>query len=428
MYENLGGDKKEMKKKIAILIGIAMCAILLTSPALASAGYSKIYGNANEDEVLDMRDVTYIKLVIFGKKPATTFADANNDGKISMLDIGQTKLIILGKEKRITFVDMAGRTVTVPRPIERVITLQPPITRAVMGLGATDKIVGMGTWSHNYAAGGPSKGCGPKWDEVVGELRGVPDVGTAYDPNIELIVSLKPDVIIPYVGVPKDENANIFQEKAGIPVVVTSSSKGGIRGMFEQIEVIAVVLGKEEEAEEIVPDFEGEIEKVTEVTSDIKESEKPTVLFLRGEISRTTNAYELIDLAGGINIARECTVTSGARGVIISKEQIIKWNPDIILIHHSSLSQCTVEDVLSDPDLQTLNAIKNRSVYYTPGALHLVGPDPPRVILETLYMAKLFYPEEFKNLDLEKEGNEFFKRFYGVDGLWTEIGGNLGFI
>jgi hypothetical protein len=43
-------------------------------------------------------------------------------------------------------------------------------------------------------------------------------------------------------------------------------------------------------------------------------------------------------------------------------------------------------------------------------------------------MAKLFYPEEFKNLDLEKEGNEFFKRFYGVGGLWTEIGGNLGFI
>ena len=107
-----------MKKKIAILMGIAVCAILLTSPAFASAGYSKIYGNANEDDVLDMRDVTYIKLVIFGKKPATDLADANYDGKISMLDIGQTKLIILGKEKKLTLVDLADRTVTVPRPIE----------------------------------------------------------------------------------------------------------------------------------------------------------------------------------------------------------------------------------------------------------------------------------------------------------------------
>ncbi len=49
-----------MKTKIAILVGIAVCAILLTSPVLASAGYSKIYGNANEDDTLDMRDVTYI--------------------------------------------------------------------------------------------------------------------------------------------------------------------------------------------------------------------------------------------------------------------------------------------------------------------------------------------------------------------------------
>jgi iron complex transport system substrate-binding protein len=94
-----------MKKKTLVLVGMAIGIVLLTSPALACAGYSKIYGNANEDEVLDMRDVTYIKLVIFGKKPATTFADANNDGKISMLDIGQTKLIILGKEKMLTLVD-----------------------------------------------------------------------------------------------------------------------------------------------------------------------------------------------------------------------------------------------------------------------------------------------------------------------------------
>jgi iron complex transport system substrate-binding protein len=86
-----------MKKKMLVLIGIAACVMLLASPVLASAGYSKIHGNANGDDVLDMRDVTYIKLVIFGKKPATTFADANYDGKISMLDLGQTKLIILGR-------------------------------------------------------------------------------------------------------------------------------------------------------------------------------------------------------------------------------------------------------------------------------------------------------------------------------------------
>jgi iron complex transport system substrate-binding protein len=61
-----------MNAKNLVLVGMAVGALLLTAPALASAGYSMIYGNANEDDTLDMRDVTYIKLAIFGKKPRSS--------------------------------------------------------------------------------------------------------------------------------------------------------------------------------------------------------------------------------------------------------------------------------------------------------------------------------------------------------------------
>ena len=424
-----------MKTKTLVLIGIAICIILLAFPALASAGYSKIYGNANEDDTLDMRDVTYIKLVIFGKKPATTFADANYDGKISMLDVGQTKLIILGKEKELTLVDMADRAVTVPRPIERVVTLMPPITRVVIGLGEADKLVGIGTWSHGYIPKSPAeaigRGLGPKWNEVVAGLHELPDVGTAWEPSKELIVSLKPDVIIPYVSSP--DLADTLQESTGIPVVVAYGGGGGISGMFEQIELIAKLLEKEEEAEDTISYFKEELDKVTEVTSEIPDSEKPRVYAVSGaqgvsEITKTCR-YEPIDLAGGINVAEDYVIGSGST---VSKEQVILWNPDIILILDSQGCippiAVTIDDVLSDPDLQTVNAVKNQRVYLTPGAFFLVGADHPRVILETHMMAKYIHPSKFEDLDLEKEGNELFERFYGVDGLWTEIGGNLGFI
>ena len=427
-----------MKTKIAILIGITACAILLASPVLASAGYSKIYGNANEDDVLDMRDVTYIKLVIFGKKPETKLADANYDGKISMLDIGQAKLIILDKEKKLTLVDMADRTVTVPRPIERVVTLMPPITRVVIGLGEADKLVGIGTWSHGYIPKSPAeaigRGLGPKWNEVVAGLHELPDVGTAWEPSKELIVSLKPDVIIPYVSNPS--LANTLQESIGIPVVVAYTLGTGstqVNSMFEQIELIAKVLEKDEEAKDTISYFKEELDKVTEVTSEIPDSEKPRVYAVSGaqgvsEITKTCR-YEPIDLAGGINVAEDYVIGSGST---VSKEQVILWNPDIILILDSQGCippiAVTIDDVLSDPDLQTVNAVKNKRVYLTPGAFFLVGADHPRVIIETLYMAKLLYPEKFEDLDLEEVGNELFERFYGVDGLWTEIGGNLGFI
>jgi ABC-type Fe3+-hydroxamate transport system substrate-binding protein len=416
----LGGEKKKMKKKTLVVVGIAVGALLLTAPVLASAGYSKIYGNANEDEVLDMRDVTYTKLVIFGKKPATTFADANYDGKISMLDVGQAKLIILGKEKKLTLIDMADRTVTVPRPIERVVTFSPPITRMVIGLDAEDKLVGMGSYDYKHTL---EPGRGPRWDEVVDELKDLPGVGTSGEPNQEEILSLKPDVVFGSTSV-----ADKIQESTGIPVVCYKG-RATCDSMFAQIEFVGAVVGRGERAEEIVSFFKEKLDKVTEVTSEINENEKPTVLFLRDDITRTTNVYEAIDLAGGINVARECTFTPGVRGVQISKEQIIAWNPDIILIHHSTQAcKLTVEEVLSNPVLETINAVKNQSVYYTPGAFHLLGADPPRVITEIFYLAKLVHPEKFEDRDIKKEGNELFKRFYGVDGLWTELGMVLDFI
>ncbi|MCK4733429.1 MAG: hypothetical protein KAT65_13335, partial [Methanophagales archaeon] len=83
-----------MKTKIAMLeIAIVLCSVLLVAlPAIAAANEKTykhtdldVFGNANGDDIIDMRDTTYIKLAIFGKKPETELADANNDGKVSML-------------------------------------------------------------------------------------------------------------------------------------------------------------------------------------------------------------------------------------------------------------------------------------------------------------------------------------------------------
>ena len=419
-----------MKTKILVLVGIAVCTILLTSPVLASAGYSKIYGNANEDDVLDMRDVTYIKLAIFGKKPATTFADANYDDKISMLDIGQTKLIILDKEKQLTILDMADRTVTVPRPIERVITLMPPITRLVIGLGADDKIVGMGSQSHFRVPNQYDLDV-PKWQERFAELKEVPNVGSHAEPNLELILSLDPDVIIAYSGGAFDV-CEKMQEDTGIPVVAYKL-EATCDHMFEEIEFVGAVLGKDKEAEEMNSYFKKKLDKVTEVTSEIPENEKPRVYFPWGSvITKASMRYEPVELAGGILVAKDCAPpTFGSSVTDVSIEQIIEWNPDIFLVMKARTSdkqELRVEDVLSDLRLQTINAVKNRKVYYTPGAFYLNGADYPRVIIETLIMAKHFHPDEFEDLDIGKEGNELFERFYGADGLWTELGGILGFI
>ena len=77
-----------------------------------------IYGNANEDDTIDMRDLTYVKRIFFGEKPETELADAKYDGKIDSLDFVQIKLVIVGKENVLTLIDTADRTVTVSMPVE----------------------------------------------------------------------------------------------------------------------------------------------------------------------------------------------------------------------------------------------------------------------------------------------------------------------
>ena len=387
-----------MKKKIAVLIGIAVCAMLLTSPVLASAGYSKIYGNANGDDTLDMRDVTYIKLVIFGKKPATTFADANNDGKISMLDIGQTKLVILAKEKRLTLIDQADRTMTINKPVERVVTPERDVVRAFIHLGVADKLVGV----PGFKEGGfyLSAIAHP---ELTTEL---PTIGLN-GINEELIVSLEPDVIF---GLAQ----HIYlEEKTGIPVICFYLEADHLE--FELYRLIGKVMGKEKEAEELISYANGKLLRVTEVTSQIPDSKKPRV-YMEVYRSLTPIHYDPIALAGGIDVAEDLADTHpGVYAVEVSKEQIVAWNPDIIVLQSGSVENIEVK--LSDPALQTVNAIKNRRIYGTIG--HSAGWDPVRAITETFYMAKLFHPEEFKYLDVEKEGNEILKRAYGADDLYT---------
>jgi len=91
-----------MNTKNVMWVGIAACAIslLLISPVLASEDdyILDIYGNANEDDTIDMRDFTYTARIILWLEDETDLADANYDGEVNVLDMTQIGLIILGRD------------------------------------------------------------------------------------------------------------------------------------------------------------------------------------------------------------------------------------------------------------------------------------------------------------------------------------------
>jgi iron complex transport system substrate-binding protein len=111
-----------MKNKIftSLEIAIVFCLLFLVAlPGIAAASEDEtldIYGNANEDDIIDMRDLTFTARMILRLEDETNLADANYDGRISVADMTQIGLIILGRESKLTLVDSSDRTVTVNKP------------------------------------------------------------------------------------------------------------------------------------------------------------------------------------------------------------------------------------------------------------------------------------------------------------------------
>jgi iron complex transport system substrate-binding protein len=142
-----------------------------------------IYGNANEDGTIDMRDLTYVKLIFFGERPETDLADAKYDGEINPLDFVQIKLVIVGKEKELTIIDTAGNIVTIDKPLERIIVLNRNTLETMRSLKLKkEKIIGLAT-------------------RIIGreiffpEFKDSSKVGSAFSPDIEKILELHPDAV-----------------------------------------------------------------------------------------------------------------------------------------------------------------------------------------------------------------------------------------
>jgi iron complex transport system substrate-binding protein len=232
-------------KTSTTLVGMTITLLLLALPAGAADYTLGIFGNANGDDTIDMVDVTYTERIIMELNDETQLADAKYDGEVDILDVTQIELIILGRENQLTLIDQADRIVTVPRPIERVVPADLlDGVRTLIQLGAADKIVGINNFAKNYALK-PSDYWSPIRDAAP-ELKDLPDVGGYTNPNIEIIVSLKPDVVFGYADSP--DVADAIQEKTGIPVVCISSSQFD----FDMHRIVGTVMGKEERAEELI--------------------------------------------------------------------------------------------------------------------------------------------------------------------------------
>ncbi len=389
---------------------------LAVMPACASDYTLGIFGNANMDDMIDEDDIAYVEGIIGGTNENTELADANYDGKIDEDDIVQIELIMDGEETELTLIDSADRTVTVKKPLTRIIPTYPQAIETLRSLKVPkDHIVGIGTW--------PT----PLDPVFFTEFSDVPCIGTGWNPNVEAILALDPDIVLLFGtgGCADLDPVQEVLESASITVLRFKLQTPEI--YREEVEKLGYVFGRDE-AEEYL-DWHGEILNFIEDRLDkISEEDKPKVYFAPSFNDRDYYIYgshAYIEMAGGKDVFAD----QPGKYMSVNPEAIMARDPDIIVSvapwtaggydlaasDTSDLEEAR-DEILNQPELQNVNAVKDERVYII--ADHLVSffsASGCRQILQVAYQAKWFHPELFEDLDPKAIHQEYLTRFQGLD-------------
>ena len=418
------GEKGNMRitentlwKKRFVGIAIVLCSLFLlllpTATIAAEQNVLGIYGNANEDDTIDMRDLTYVKLIFFGKKPETELADAKYDGKINPLDFIQIKLIIVGKENELTFVDSSDRTVTVNKPLKTTVALTYPVAEAIKIVKADEKVVGV---SRDIA----------KRKVFFPGLSKLPSAGEASNPDVEKILELNPDIVCTgrLLGV-----SDGLEEQLPDTIALARWDMGRLEMMTNNVRKLGYIFDMEEEAELFCEFYQEYIddtikERVDKIPDDDKQRVYVEHIKNYNAFCTGSAGHEVCEAAGGINIAADLPRLSERPIVEVDKEWLVKQNPQVVVkavlckpgicgydADNAAKMKERWEDFVNRPGWENMTAVNTDRAYLID--MDLVGSTANFV--SAAYMAKWFYPELFADLDPQAVHQEYMTRFQRLD-------------
>ncbi|OPZ85004.1 MAG: High-affinity heme uptake system protein IsdE precursor [Firmicutes bacterium ADurb.Bin419] len=310
-----------------------------------------------------------------------------------------------------SFTDTAGRTLTIPANVKKVYSLNP-IGNIMMYTLAPDKIAGLSS----KVAEDDKKFLTQSYNELP-VLSGI--FGQGNTMNTEEILKVKPDVIINMGNVDHTtvDGAQKIQEQLGIPVAVI---RFDLKTMGKSYEMLGELIGDKARAKELGDYCTKVVNEIGEVTAKIPEEKRVRVYYAEGEKGLETDPKgsphsEVLDLVGGINVA-DVAVQKGYGRSLVSIEQLLKWNPDriIVCIDNGTPSEKNpYHYIMNDSTMKNLDAVKNKKIYAIPYHPFSWFDRPASVnrIIGVKWLANLLYPDMF-NYDIRKETKEFYQKFY----------------
>lgn len=395
--------KKQVRQWVACLLVLAL-AVMTLAGCSGKAGGKETQAPAETEGTAAKTEAA--------KETAAAETSAQTETE------GGTEAAVKGQDGQIVVTDHAGRKMTLPAEINRVVVadIYPMASVITVYLGSAEKLVGI----HPVCMSAAKNGLlGEIFPEI---LNADTSFMTGSDLNVEQLLNLDPDVVFCSAG-----NSELMSalENAGIPAVGVSPSKWKY-DILETYDQWAALLGQmfpeSDKSKEISAYSQEVYDMIQDRVKDIAEEDKKDILFLfqyddQEIVTSGKNFFGQFwcEAVGGRNVAE--VVEADNSNAIISMEQIYEWNPELIFVTNFTPVQPDdlYNNAIGGDDWSTIAAVQNKEVYKLPlGSYRSYTPsaDTPVTLL---WMAKKVYPDLFSDIDIGQEVKDYYKELYGIE-------------
>jgi iron complex transport system substrate-binding protein len=220
----------------------------------------------------------------------------------------------------------------------RVVCLTEETTEVLYRIGAGDKVVGVSGYTVR-----------PK------EARKKPKVSAFISADVDKIIGLQPDLVLTFSDLQADISAEL--QKRGLWVV--SFNQRSVDEILRAIALTGALVGLADRGQQLADELADRIEAIRRFGATLPR--RPKVFFEEWPdplISGIRWVSELIQIAGGEDILPECARSQAAKGRIVTPEQVVERQPDLIVASWCG-RKARPEKIAGRPGWSELPAVRN---------------------------------------------------------------------
>lgn len=279
-------------------------------------------------------------------------------------------------------VDETGRTVRIPQPVRRIVSLAPSLTETIYALGLQDRLVA----DTDYCDYPP-------------DAQKKTKVGGAINPSLEVIASLHADLVLVTKSFNRLETVHSLEE-LGISSYATDPHT--VADILSSIKTLADVLGAPATGDSVAEDMQHRLAGLQQRIGDLPPKRVLFVVWTQPLISTGQHTFiaDALRHAGAVSI-----VDSSQDWPQVNLEEVARLQPDFLVFaeFHAGDASREVERLAALPGWKILHAIRDRRYAVISDA---VNRPAPRIVSAIEDLARQLHPEAFseKPDDAKKQG------------------------